>query len=137
MPKIPSSIDDTLKLLFLCCHPAVSPPSQVALTLRAVGGLTTAQIASAFLVPEATMARRITRAKESIAAAGSTASVWTSLSGARRSQTRTVSGSPVSIWDTGRPAASTASTRVTASIDGPSAVPVCPRRRRARARSAY
>ncbi|WP_410633271.1 RNA polymerase sigma factor [Amycolatopsis sp. cmx-4-83] len=64
--------DDTLTLLFLCCHPAVSPPSQVALTLRAVGGLTTAQIASAFLVPEATMTRRITRAKESIAAAGST-----------------------------------------------------------------
>ncbi|WIY02277.1 sigma factor [Amycolatopsis mongoliensis] len=68
----PAGEDDTLKLLFLCCHPAVSPPSQVALTLRAVGGLTTAQIASAFLVPEATMTRRITRAKESIAAAGST-----------------------------------------------------------------
>jgi RNA polymerase sigma factor (sigma-70 family) len=68
----PAGTDDTLKLLFLCCHPAVSPPSQVALTLRAVGGLTTAQIASAFLVPEATMTRRITRAKESIAAAGST-----------------------------------------------------------------
>ena len=68
----PPDSDDTLKLLFLCCHPAVSPPSQVALTLRAVGGLTTAQIASAFLVPEATMTRRITRAKESIAAAGST-----------------------------------------------------------------
>jgi RNA polymerase sigma factor (sigma-70 family) len=64
--------DDTLTLLFLCCHPAVSPPSQVALTLRAVGGLTTAQIAKAFLVPEATMTRRITRAKESIADAGST-----------------------------------------------------------------
>ncbi|GLY39725.1 RNA polymerase sigma24 factor [Amycolatopsis sp. NBRC 101858] len=68
----PAGSDDTLKLLFLCCHPAVSPSSQVALTLRAVGGLTTAQIASAFLVPEATMTRRITRAKESIAAAGST-----------------------------------------------------------------
>jgi predicted RNA polymerase sigma factor len=68
----PAAADDTLSLLFLCCHPAVSPPSQVALTLRAVGGLTTAQIASAFLVPEATMTRRITRAKESIAAAGST-----------------------------------------------------------------
>jgi RNA polymerase sigma factor (sigma-70 family) len=67
-----AAADDTLSLLFLCCHPAVSPPSQVALTLRAVGGLTTAQIASAFLVPEATMTRRITRAKESIAAAGST-----------------------------------------------------------------
>ena len=67
----PAEQDDTLTLLFLCCHPAVSPPSQVALTLRAVGGLTTAQIAKAFLVPEATMTRRITRAKESIADAGS------------------------------------------------------------------
>src|SRR6266542_4417440 len=47
--------DDTLALLFLCCHPALSPPAQLALTLRAVGGLTTAQIAAAFLVPEATM----------------------------------------------------------------------------------
>ena len=55
--------DDTLTLLFLCCHPALSPASQVALTLRAVGGLTTAQIARAFLVPEATMAQRISRAK--------------------------------------------------------------------------
>ncbi|MEV4600777.1 sigma-70 family RNA polymerase sigma factor [Amycolatopsis sp. NPDC049253] len=64
--------DDTLTLLFLCCHPSVTPSSQVALTLRAVGGLTTAEIATAFLVPEATMTRRITRAKESIAAAGST-----------------------------------------------------------------
>ncbi|WP_410589872.1 RNA polymerase sigma factor [Amycolatopsis sp. lyj-23] len=68
----PPAEDDTLSLLFLCCHPEVSPPSQVALTLRAVGGLTTAQIAHAFLVPEATMTRRITRAKERIAAAGST-----------------------------------------------------------------
>jgi RNA polymerase sigma factor (sigma-70 family) len=63
--------DDTLALLFLCCHPAVRPPSQVALTLRAVGGLTTAEIADAFLVPEATMTRRITRAKDSIRATGS------------------------------------------------------------------
>jgi RNA polymerase sigma factor (sigma-70 family) len=62
--------DDTLTLLFLCCHPALSPASQVALTLRAVGGLTTAQIARAFLVPEATMAQRISRAKQSIRAAG-------------------------------------------------------------------
>ena len=62
--------DDTLTLLFLCCHPALSPPSQVALTLRAVGGLSTAQIATAFLVPEATMAQRISRAKASIKAAG-------------------------------------------------------------------
>ncbi|HKN54871.1 MAG TPA: DUF6596 domain-containing protein [Amycolatopsis sp.] len=68
----PSAHDDTLTLLFLCCHPAVSPPSQVALTLRAVGGLTTAEIAKAFLVPEATMARRITRAKDAIRDAGST-----------------------------------------------------------------
>jgi RNA polymerase sigma factor (sigma-70 family) len=65
-----SGEDDTLILLFLCCHPALSPPSQLALTLRAVGGLTTAQIASAFLVPEATMAQRISRAKQRIKAAG-------------------------------------------------------------------
>jgi RNA polymerase sigma factor (sigma-70 family) len=58
--------DDTLTLLFLCCHPSLSPPSQLALTLRAVGGLTTAEIASAFLVPEATMAQRISRAKQKI-----------------------------------------------------------------------
>jgi RNA polymerase sigma factor (sigma-70 family) len=64
--------DDTLTLLFLCCHPALSPASQLALTLRAVAGLTTAQIAAAFLVPEATMAQRISRAKASIKAAGST-----------------------------------------------------------------
>jgi RNA polymerase sigma factor (sigma-70 family) len=60
--------DDSLTLLFLCCHPALSGPSQVALTLRAVGGLSTAQIAAAFLVPEATMAQRISRAKQAIAA---------------------------------------------------------------------
>ncbi|TDB68301.1 RNA polymerase sigma factor, partial [Micromonospora sp. KC721] len=58
--------DDTLILLFLCCHPSLSPPSQLALTLRAVGGLSTAQIASAFLVPETTMAQRITRAKQRV-----------------------------------------------------------------------
>ncbi|HEX6871519.1 MAG TPA: DUF6596 domain-containing protein, partial [Micromonosporaceae bacterium] len=62
--------DDTLTLLFLCCHPAISPPAQVALTLRAVGGLTTAQIARAFLVPEPTMAQRISRAKQRIKASG-------------------------------------------------------------------
>jgi RNA polymerase sigma factor (sigma-70 family) len=62
--------DDTLTLLFLCCHPALSPASQIALTLRAVGGLTTGEIASAFLVPEATMAQRISRAKQRIRATG-------------------------------------------------------------------
>ena len=62
--------DDTLALLFMCCHPALSPASQLALTLRAVGGLTTAEIARAFLVPEATMAQRISRAKQRIKAAG-------------------------------------------------------------------
>jgi RNA polymerase sigma factor (sigma-70 family) len=62
--------DDSLSLLFLCCHPALSAPSQIALTLRAVGGLSTAQIAAAFLVPEATMAQRISRAKQSIKASG-------------------------------------------------------------------
>ena len=60
--------DDTLVLLFMCCHPALTPPSAIALTLRAVGGLTTAEIANAFLVPEATMAQRISRAKQSIRA---------------------------------------------------------------------
>ncbi|MFA1551376.1 RNA polymerase sigma factor [Actinomadura chokoriensis] len=66
----PGDRDDTLALLFLCCHPALSPSSQVALTLRAVGGLTTAQIARAFLVPEATMAQRVSRAKQKIKATG-------------------------------------------------------------------
>jgi RNA polymerase sigma factor (sigma-70 family) len=66
----PSDQDDTLTLLFMCCHPALSPPSQLALTLRAVGGLTTAQIAGAFLVPEATMAQRISRAKQRIKETG-------------------------------------------------------------------
>jgi RNA polymerase sigma factor (sigma-70 family) len=62
--------DDTLVLLFMCCHPALTPPSAIALTLRAVGGLTTAEIANAFLVPEATMAQRISRAKQSIKSSG-------------------------------------------------------------------
>jgi RNA polymerase sigma factor (sigma-70 family) len=62
--------DDTLLLLFMSCHPALTPPNSIALTLRAVGGLTTAEIANAFLVPEATMAQRISRAKQSIKASG-------------------------------------------------------------------
>ncbi len=62
--------DDSLTLLFLCCHPSLSGPSQIALTLRAVGGLSTAQIAAAFLVPEATMAQRISRAKHTVQASG-------------------------------------------------------------------
>jgi RNA polymerase sigma factor (sigma-70 family) len=62
--------DDTLPLLFMCCHPALTAPSAIALTLRAVGGLTTGEIARAFLVPEATMAQRISRAKASIKASG-------------------------------------------------------------------
>ena len=62
--------DDTLILLFMCCHPALTSSSAIALTLRAVGGLTTAEIANAFLVPEATMAQRISRAKNSIKASG-------------------------------------------------------------------
>ena len=62
--------DDTLVLLFMCCHPALTPPSAIALTLRAVGGLTTAEVAHAFLVPEATMAQRISRAKASIKGSG-------------------------------------------------------------------
>ncbi len=62
--------DDTLVLIFLCCHPALTTASAIALTLRAVGGLTTAEIASAFLVPEATMAQRISRAKQTIKSSG-------------------------------------------------------------------
>jgi len=62
--------DDTLILLFMCCHSALTPSSAIALTLRAVGGLTTAEIANAFLVPETTMAQRISRAKQTIKASG-------------------------------------------------------------------
>jgi RNA polymerase sigma factor (sigma-70 family) len=65
-----SERDDTLLLLFMCCHPALTRPSAIALTLRAVGGLTTAEIANAYLVPEATMAQRISRAKQKIKASG-------------------------------------------------------------------
>ncbi|WP_436787946.1 RNA polymerase sigma factor [Yinghuangia sp. YIM S10712] len=71
VPEDVPDTDDTLVLLFLCCHAALTPASQTALTLRAVGGLTTAEIARAFLVPEATMAARISRAKQRIKAAGS------------------------------------------------------------------
>ena len=64
------TVDDTLILLFLCCHPALPPAAQIALTLRAVAGLSTAEIARAFLVPQATMARRISRAKQRIKRSG-------------------------------------------------------------------
>ncbi len=69
-PGLAADREDSLKLLFLCCHPSLSVPSQIALTLRAVGGLTTAQIATGFLVPEATMAQRISRAKATIKSGG-------------------------------------------------------------------
>ncbi|MEU0536573.1 RNA polymerase sigma factor [Amycolatopsis tolypomycina] len=65
-PEPVSGVDDTLTLLLLCCHPSLSPPAQVALTLRAVGGLTTAEIARAFLVPESTIGQRISRAKQKL-----------------------------------------------------------------------
>lgn len=65
-PGPAASTDETLQLYFLCAHPALTPASAVALTLRAVGGLTTAQIARAYLVPEATMAQRISRAKRTV-----------------------------------------------------------------------
>ena len=66
-PGPASGADDTLQLYFLCAHPSLTPSSAVALTLRAVGGLTTRQIAQAYLVPEATMAQRISRAKRTVA----------------------------------------------------------------------
>ena len=74
--------DDTLVVLFLCCHPALTPASAIALTLRAVGGLSTPEIARAFLVPEPTMAQRISRAKQRIKSSGvpfrlPTADEWT------------------------------------------------------------
>ncbi len=69
-PEPAPAVDDTLTLLLLCCHPSLTPASQVALTLRAVGGLTTAEIARAFLVPEATVAQRISRAKQRIKVSG-------------------------------------------------------------------
>lgn len=68
-PPVPGR-DDSLALLFLCCHPALTPGSAIPLTLRAVGGLSTAEIARAFLVPETTMAQRISRAKQRIKASG-------------------------------------------------------------------
>src|SRR3954469_23778216 len=68
--EAPVEEDDSLVLLFLCCHPALPRRSAIALTLRAGGGLTTTEIASAFLVPEATMAQRISRAKERIKSTG-------------------------------------------------------------------
>ena len=63
--------DDRLRLIFTCCHPALAPSAQVALTLRLIAGLQTPEVARAFLVPEATMAQRISRAKQSIRASGS------------------------------------------------------------------
>ncbi len=69
-PSPPPAEDDTLTLLMLCCHPSLTQVSQVALTLRAVGGLSTAEIARALLVPEATVAQRISRAKQRIKASG-------------------------------------------------------------------
>ena len=68
-PEVPDR-DDTLVLLFMCCHPALKPAAAIALTLRAVGGLTTTEIANAFLIPEATMAQRISRAKLKIKDSG-------------------------------------------------------------------
>jgi RNA polymerase sigma factor (sigma-70 family) len=76
--------DDTLVLLFMCCHPALTAASAIALTLRAVGGLTTAEIANAFFVPEATMAQRISRAKQSIKASGVPVSMPTEAERAER-----------------------------------------------------
>ena len=70
LPGEVTDADDTLELLFMCCHESLTPASQIALTLRAVGGLSTTEIASAFLVPESTMAQRISRAKATIRTAG-------------------------------------------------------------------
>lgn len=80
------AVDDTLQLYFLCAHPSLTPSSAVALTLRAVGGLTTRQIAQAYLVPEATMAQRISRAKRTVSGVGVSPARATSRAGARFDQ---------------------------------------------------
>ena len=110
--------DDSLALLFLCCHRDLSPPSRIALTLRAVGGLTTAQIAAAFLVPESTMAQRISRAKQTIKAAGGSARA--AGGGGPHRPPRATCGT-CSIWS------STRATRPAAATSSPR--PSCPRRR--------
>ena len=69
-PDDPTFPDERVELIFTCCHPTLSVDAQVALTLRALGGLSTGEIASAFLVPEATMAQRLVRAKRKLKAAG-------------------------------------------------------------------
>ncbi len=84
VPENETEQDDTLILLFMCCHATLSPSSAIALTLRAVGGLTTAEIANAFLVPEATMAQRISRAKRAIKESGVPFSLPTSEERAQR-----------------------------------------------------
>ena len=89
-PGAVPSRDDALVLLFLCCHPVLTPSSRVALTLRAVGGLTTAEIARAYLVPEATMAQRISRAKQQVRTAGATFALPARDSGEWRSRLRSV-----------------------------------------------
>jgi RNA polymerase sigma factor (sigma-70 family) len=83
-PQTVADRDDSLTLLFLCCHPALAPASAIPLTLRAVGGLTTAEIARAFLVPHATMAQRISRAKQRIKASGAVFSMPASAELAKR-----------------------------------------------------
>ncbi|MEU8994456.1 DUF6596 domain-containing protein [Streptomyces caniferus] len=85
-PGPTSAVDDTLQLYFLCAHPSLTPSSAVALTLRAVGGLTTRQIAQAYLVPEATMAQRISRAKRTVSGVGVSPARATSRAGARFDQ---------------------------------------------------
>ncbi|MFI9535807.1 sigma factor-like helix-turn-helix DNA-binding protein [Nocardia fusca] len=71
LSALPPSASNTLTLLFMCCHPALTESSRIALTLHAVGGLRTAEVARAFLVPEATIGPRISRAKQRIRAEGS------------------------------------------------------------------
>ena len=86
--------DDSLTVLLMCCHPALSPASAVALTLRAVGGLTTAEIATAYLVPEPTMAQRISRAKRTLHDVGS------DVRAARERRARATGCSAPSRWST-------------------------------------
>jgi RNA polymerase sigma factor (sigma-70 family) len=114
--------DDTLFLLFCCCHPGLAPASQVALTLRAVGGLTTREIADAFYVPEATMAQRISRAKRALAgppAAWISPATWPSCCECSTSSTRPgiLARPPGSTWRARR-------------SDSPASSPLPPKNRR-------
>ena len=126
--------DDRLRLIFTCCHPALAPEARVALTLRLLGGLTVAEIAQAFLVPETTMAQRITRAKKKI----SVANIPYRVPAADDLPTRVAACSPSSTWSSTRATCPPRPTPRRSATSSPprrsgwpgSCVPCCPTSRR-------